>query len=154
MVILVILGTSITFARPNSSLSLGTSSLRYFSFSLAMSTLRLYGFAIGFEDANFLIAFKLKTDTIRLFCRRVVNGNIGSLNRGLFLNDSARHTHLRIRFLVFFDHIHAGDHKATIGHNTGHFPTLALVPTGDNNHFVITFNLTHLSALESPHQRV
>src|SRR5690606_28721457 len=71
------------------------------------------------------------------------------MNRGFFFNDTTSHSRLRVRLLVFLDHVNARNNQAIFSQYADDLTAFALVATGDNNHFVITFNLTHLSALDS-----
>src|SRR5665647_66667 len=133
-------GTSITLRYPNSSLSSGTISLKYFSLSLAIC-LRLVdvfaatGAAAGADLAA--VPGQPVPDTGGLAARGADEHHVGRVDRRLALDHAALRVGLRVRLGVLLHHVEPlEDDAAVLGVDTRHLGGLPRLLAAHDPHLV------------------
>src|SRR5438093_6776699 len=101
-------------------------------------------FAAGLVDAHLLaVGQHLDPDAVGLGRRRVVDGDVGLLDRHGLVDHAAGGALHRVRLDVLLDHVHAFDGDAVIIDTRDHRAALALVAAGQHDDLVALANLVH-----------
>src|SRR5690606_5172819 len=100
---------------------------------------------VGLEHPHFL-AVGLDTEAnLAGFARlRVEQRDVGGVDGCFLLEDAALLVEVRVRLRVALHHVDAGHQHAAVVQHAGDLAALALVPAGDNDHFIITLELLHV----------
>src|SRR5262249_32366305 len=105
-VIFLIRGTCIVVLYPNFFISSGTTSLRSYSCSRAISG--IHHFAVGLEHADLApVLHQLEADAVGLLRLRVEQRDVGDVDRHVLVDDASGLVLHRVRPLVFLDAVHS-----------------------------------------------
>src|ERR1051325_3725494 len=90
--------------------------------------LRVYHFAVALEVADLPLVFeRFVTDALRFARRRVVQADAGTMDRRLFVYDTAGNVSLRIRARVTLHDVDALDEDVVVGEHAQHRTALTLI---------------------------